>query len=153
MAAVLKKKQFKEPRTQASDFFRSLFSRRVPRSDIFLGNWRLRRPFHRASLTQNLQYHQSAHGDLRLRRWSEQSTGTLENNSSVAIQAATQLLARAAGQLELHRHREGMDYLAQRGMDDPKLIEELGAYSGARRSRVRSHPDQQSEVMPIRNSI
>jgi len=40
----------------------------------------------------------------------------------------TQLLARAAAfyQLELHRHREGMDYLAQRGVHDAKLIEELG---------------------------
>jgi DNA primase len=40
----------------------------------------------------------------------------------------TQLLARAAGfyQLELHRHREGMDYLAQRGVHDAKLIAELG---------------------------
>ena len=40
----------------------------------------------------------------------------------------TQLLARAAAfyQLELHRHREGMDYLAQRGVHDTKLIEELG---------------------------
>ena len=40
----------------------------------------------------------------------------------------TQLLARAAGfyQLELHRRREGMDYLAQRGVYDTKLIKELG---------------------------
>ena len=40
----------------------------------------------------------------------------------------TQLLARAAGfyQLELHRHREGMDYLARRGVHDAKLIAELG---------------------------
>ena len=39
-----------------------------------------------------------------------------------------QLLARAAGfyQLELYRHREAMEYLAQRGVHDAKLIEELG---------------------------
>jgi DNA primase len=40
----------------------------------------------------------------------------------------TQLLARAASfyQLQLRRHREAMDYLAQRGIHDVKLIEELG---------------------------
>ena len=39
-----------------------------------------------------------------------------------------QLLAQAAAfyQLELQRHREGMDYLAQRGLHNSKLIEELG---------------------------
>lgn len=41
---------------------------------------------------------------------------------------STQLLADTTSfyQLELHRHREGMDYLAQRGLQDAKLIEELG---------------------------
>jgi DNA primase len=40
----------------------------------------------------------------------------------------TQLLAHTAAfyQLELHRHHEGMDYLAERGVHDAKLIEELG---------------------------
>ena len=39
-----------------------------------------------------------------------------------------QLLAQTAAfyQLELHRHRQGMEYLAQRGVGDAKLIEELG---------------------------
>jgi DNA primase len=39
-----------------------------------------------------------------------------------------QLLAHTAAfyQLELHRHREGMEYLAQRGVGEAKLIEELG---------------------------
>jgi DNA primase len=36
------------------------------------------------------------------------------------------ILTAAFYQLELHRHREGMDYLAQRGVHDAKLIEELG---------------------------
>lgn len=39
-----------------------------------------------------------------------------------------QLLVHTAAfyQLELYRHREGMDYLAKRGVHDRKLIEELG---------------------------
>lgn len=39
-----------------------------------------------------------------------------------------QLLPQTAAfyQLELHRHREGTEYLAQRGISDAKLIEELG---------------------------
>src|SRR5215469_1454235 len=39
----------------------------------------------------------------------------------------TQLLAHTAAfyQLELHRHHEGMDYLADRGVHDAKLIDEL----------------------------
>lgn len=39
-----------------------------------------------------------------------------------------QLLEHTAAfyQLELHRHPEGMEYLAERGVRDPKLIEELG---------------------------
>ena len=50
------------------------------------------------------------------------------------------LLARAAGfyQLELHRHREGMDYLAQRGVHDARLIEELGI-GYARGGNLRPH--------------
>jgi DNA primase len=52
----------------------------------------------------------------------------------------TQLLARAAAfyQLELHRHRQGMDYLAQRGVHDAKLIEELGI-GYARGGNVRAY--------------
>ena len=40
----------------------------------------------------------------------------------------SQLLAHTAAfyQLQLHRHREGMDYLAQRGVHHAKLIEDLG---------------------------
>lgn len=40
----------------------------------------------------------------------------------------SQLLAHTAAfyQLELHRQREGMDYLSQRGVHNAKLIEELG---------------------------
>jgi DNA primase len=51
-----------------------------------------------------------------------------------------QLLARAAGfyQLELHRHREGMDYLAQRGVHNARLIEELGI-GYARGGNLRPH--------------
>lgn len=51
-----------------------------------------------------------------------------------------QLLTRAAGfyQLELHRHREGMDYLAQRGVHDARLIEELGI-GYARGGNLRPH--------------
>jgi DNA primase len=51
-----------------------------------------------------------------------------------------QLLAHAAAfyQLELHRHREGMDYLAQRGVHDTKLIEELGI-GYARGGNLRPH--------------
>jgi DNA primase len=41
---------------------------------------------------------------------------------------SSQLLAHTAAfyQLQLHRHREGMDYLAQRGVHNAQLIEELG---------------------------
>ena len=41
---------------------------------------------------------------------------------------SSQLLAHTAAfyQLQLHHHREGMDYLAQRGLHHAKLIEELG---------------------------
>lgn len=51
-----------------------------------------------------------------------------------------QLLARAASfyQLELHRHREGMDYLAQRGVHDARLIEQLGI-GYARGGSLRPH--------------
>lgn len=51
-----------------------------------------------------------------------------------------QLLAHAASfyQLELHRHREGMDYLAQRGVHDARLIEELGI-GYARGGNLRPH--------------
>ena len=51
-----------------------------------------------------------------------------------------QLFARATDfyQLELHRHREGMDYLAQRGVHDARLIEELGI-GYARGGNLRPH--------------
>jgi DNA primase len=51
-----------------------------------------------------------------------------------------QLLAHTAAfyQLELHRHREGIDYLAQRGVYDAKLIEALGI-GYARGGNLRSH--------------
>ena len=52
----------------------------------------------------------------------------------------TQLLAHTAAfyQLELHRHHEGMDYLAERGVHDAKLIEELGI-GYARGGNLRPH--------------
>ena len=51
-----------------------------------------------------------------------------------------QLLAHTAAfyQLELHRHREGIDYLAQRGVHNAKLIEELGI-GYARGGSLRPH--------------
>lgn len=51
-----------------------------------------------------------------------------------------QLLAHAAAfyQLELHRHRKGMDYLAQRGIHNTKLIEEL-SIGYARGGNLRPH--------------
>lgn len=51
-----------------------------------------------------------------------------------------QLLAHTAAfyQLELHRHRQGIDYLAQRGIHDAKLIEELGI-GYARGGNLRPH--------------
>jgi DNA primase len=54
-----------------------------------------------------------------------------------------QLLAHTAAfyQLELHRHPEGVHYLAQRGVRDPKLIEELGigyACGGNLRSHLQA---------------
>jgi acetyltransferase len=72
---------------------------------------------------------------------------------------------RAISRITMYVLRENieMEDLATRlgfvatGNDDPQVIHyvrdlrpsELIAYYGARRSRVRSHPDQQSEVMPI----
>jgi DNA primase len=52
----------------------------------------------------------------------------------------SQLLAHTAAfyQLELHRHREGMDYLAQRGVHNAKLIEEFGI-GYARGGNLQSH--------------
>jgi DNA primase len=51
-----------------------------------------------------------------------------------------QLLAHAAAfyQFELHRHPEGVDYLAQRGVHDAKVIEELGI-GYARGGNLRPH--------------
>ena len=56
------------------------------------------------------------------------------------IAPTAQLLAQTAAfyQLELHRHREGMDYLAQRGVHDTKLIQELGI-GYARGGNLRPH--------------
>jgi DNA primase len=56
------------------------------------------------------------------------------------VAPTAQLLARAADfyQLELHRHREGMNYLAQRGVHDARLIEELGI-GYARGGNLRPH--------------
>lgn len=53
---------------------------------------------------------------------------------------AAQLLHHAAAfyQLELHRYPEGIHYLAQRGMHDPHLIEELGI-GYARGGSLRPH--------------
>jgi DNA primase len=53
---------------------------------------------------------------------------------------ATQLLQHTAGfyQLELHRYPEGIHYLAQRGVQDPALIEELGI-GYARGGNLRPH--------------
>jgi DNA primase len=53
---------------------------------------------------------------------------------------AAQLLTHTAAfyQLELHRYREGVEYLAQRGVRDPALIEELGI-GYARGGNLRSH--------------
>jgi DNA primase len=52
----------------------------------------------------------------------------------------SQLLEHTAGfyQLELHRHPEGIHYLAQRGVHDPDLIEELGI-GYARGGNLRPH--------------
>jgi DNA primase len=51
-----------------------------------------------------------------------------------------QLLAHTTAfyQLELQRHREGIDYLAQRGVHNAKLIEELGI-GYARGGKLRAH--------------
>jgi DNA primase len=53
---------------------------------------------------------------------------------------ASQLLEHTAGfyQLELHRYPEGIHYLAQRGVRDPSLIEELGI-GYARGGNLRPH--------------
>jgi len=53
---------------------------------------------------------------------------------------ASQLLEHTAAfyQLELHRHPEGVHYLAQRGVQDPVLIEELGI-GYARGGNLRPH--------------
>jgi DNA primase len=53
---------------------------------------------------------------------------------------STQLLTHTAAfyQLELHRHREGVEYLAKRGVHDAKLIEELGV-GYARGGSLRPH--------------
>jgi DNA primase len=53
---------------------------------------------------------------------------------------ASQLLSHTAAfyQLELHRRPEGIHYLAQRGLHDPVLIEELGI-GYARGGNLRSH--------------
>jgi DNA primase len=52
----------------------------------------------------------------------------------------SQLLEHTSGfyQLELHRHPEGIHYLAQRGVRDPALIEELGI-GYARGGNLRPH--------------
>src|ERR1700693_6271609 len=52
----------------------------------------------------------------------------------------SQLLEHTSGfyQLELHRHPEGIHYLAQRGLRDPALIEELGI-GYARGGNLRPH--------------
>jgi DNA primase len=52
----------------------------------------------------------------------------------------SQLLEHTSGfyQLELHRHPEGIHYLAQRGLHDPALIEELGI-GYARGGNLRPH--------------
>ncbi len=52
----------------------------------------------------------------------------------------SQLLEHTSGfyQLELHRHPEGIHYLAQRGLHDPVLIEELGI-GYARGGNLRPH--------------
>ena len=52
----------------------------------------------------------------------------------------SQLLEQASGfyQLELHRYPEGIHYLAQRGLHDPALIEELGI-GYARGGNLRPH--------------
>jgi DNA primase len=52
---------------------------------------------------------------------------------------SSQLLEHTSGfyQLELHRHPEGIHYLAQRGLRDPALIEELGiGYARGRNLRL-----------------
>ena len=81
-------------------------------------------------------------GDLI--RWVELSQHLSFRQSVAHLQEelapSSRLLEHTSGfyQLELHRHPEGIHYLAQRGLRDPALIEELGI-GYARGRNLRPH--------------